>query len=179
MKNIFKILIALALLIVSLMMSLKVYSLLTDSKLIDDKITFKSGEIEFELLGSVNEYIQPGINIINEDDDFKLKSKTNFDVKVRITIKFYIDDVEVSSVDAIEELQIDENWEYDSDDGYYYYIGNNGIVKYDDVIDIIDLIILDGHYVKNEFSDKSFKIEYTLEVIQADHGATWELLEQD
>lgn len=174
MKRIFSILIASVLLIITVVMSFKIYSLLIDEKEKDNPVTLTAGAITYELRGSlIDEPLYPGINIVDSENPFKLKSNSTIVTEIRIKISFYLNDILLDTNNYLEnsDSYLANNWVYNSGDGFYYYQNSEGFISVSPNTEIlvINTIILDGHYVKNHHSNEAFKVKITVEAKQKDH----------
>lgn len=154
-----------------------VLAFLIDTKEKEEPIRYEFGNISLSVTGDLMEdYIYPGKNLVTED--FVLTNSSTIDIHVRVLFKFYLEDM-VNEIDPdvyFEEFDFnsepsDEVW--DLDDGYYYYIENEGILLPSETILLFTTLVLDGWVVKNQYSNETFKIKLVIQAKQTSH-ATWE-----
>lgn len=183
MKRIYNILLAVIMIISLSTLTMKVYSLLTDTKIKGPNLLkYELGDLEYTLVGGLQQnYLYPGKNIVIAP--YKLQNSSTINTELRIKLNFYIynEDSEQYEIFIIEnyveedgyDFNLDEEWIFNNIDGFYYY---DGIVAANQTIDIFSILILDGHIVRNDFANKQIKLEIVVNTKQKDN-VNWEQLE--
>lgn len=143
-----------------------VYALLQQSKEYEE-INFKLGYIDVTLSGSLvsDNYIYPGLNLI--DEPYKLINNSTIEIDLKIIIVIKIDNREILPTEYLEDGFIELNGAVIN--GNEYMISNIT----DEEIILIESLTLNGFIVRNDYSNLGFEVYINYQVKQSSH-ATWE-----
>lgn len=148
-------------------------------------ITLKSGKVEYQFSGnSTTGLIVPGQNLVANTYQITNKSTVKSQLRIKLTIK--LDGTEIvygTTSDDDERVNVTFGLGTDfvkETDNFYYYGGLTGVLLETDTtpIVIVSSIVLDGQYVRNEYSHKNVQIVIMIQAKQADH-VTWQTLTEE
>lgn len=139
-------------------------------------LDFTVGKLSYEITGELSNdnYIYPGINLV--EDPFVIHNKSTIKSEVRIKIDFYINNTLLDKElynDYFDSFTVGSNWNLN--ENYYYLQVNDDFIIAKETTNIIifEEIIFNGYKINNDFKEMSFNLKLTLEAKQADH-VSWQ-----